>query len=73
VPNGKRDIIICHTAAEGGKQSALCGYVVLNNMGTETGPFRDTVLKLMVSPTKRRLGIAKSLMQELEAIAARRS
>ncbi|KAJ7603401.1 acyl-CoA N-acyltransferase [Mycena polygramma] len=44
----------------------LAGYVVLYRPLTETGPFRDSVEKLLVSPTFRRRGLARKLMEKLE-------
>jgi ribosomal protein S18 acetylase RimI-like enzyme len=47
----------------------LAGYVALGSQATETGPFRGSVQKLLVSPRYRRRGIAKRLMSKLEEVA----
>lgn len=39
---------------------------------TETGPFRGEVEKLMVSPRHRLKGVARRLMDKLEAVARER-
>ncbi|KAJ7168712.1 acetyltransferase [Mycena filopes] len=50
-------------------QEQLAGYVVLYRPLTETGPFRGSVEKLLVSPNFRRRGIARKLMERLETEA----
>ncbi|KAJ7157607.1 acetyltransferase [Mycena crocata] len=47
-------------------QAQLAGQVILFRPLTETGPFRGTVEKLLVSPKFRRRGIARQLMEKLE-------
>jgi GNAT superfamily N-acetyltransferase len=47
----------------------LAGYVVLASQASETGPFRGSVEKLLVSPRYRRRGIARLLMSKLEEVA----
>jgi ribosomal protein S18 acetylase RimI-like enzyme len=50
---GKR-IIIMALAEDGEDQEQLAGYVILYRPLTETGPFRGSVEKLLVSPNFRR-------------------
>jgi ribosomal protein S18 acetylase RimI-like enzyme len=50
---GKR-IIIMALAEDGEGQEQLAGYVILYRPLTETGPFRGSVEKLLVSPNFRR-------------------
>ncbi|THY24739.1 acyl-CoA N-acyltransferase [Aureobasidium pullulans] len=50
----------------------LAGYVALGSQACETGPFRGSVEKLLVSPRYRRMGIAKRLMAKLEEVALSR-
>lgn len=50
----------------------LVGYVMLNNISTQTEPFRVSVEKLLVDPAARRLGIATKLMHRAESEAIER-
>jgi len=50
-------------------EEELAGYVMLGMPVTETGPFRGSVEKLMVSPKYRQKGIAGRLMAKLEEVA----
>lgn len=52
-----------------GESSEVAGYVCLKMPFAETGPFRGSVLKLMVSTKFRRMGIARRVMQKLEEVA----
>lgn len=49
--------------------STVCGVVSLSTPPSETGPFRGIVEKLLVSPSHRRLGLGRTLMAKLEAVA----
>ncbi|KAJ7153058.1 acetyltransferase [Mycena crocata] len=62
---GSRIIFMSFAEDEEGRQ-ALAGYVILFRPLTETGPFRGSVEKLLVSPKFRRRGIARQLMEKLE-------
>ncbi|KAJ7070000.1 hypothetical protein C8F01DRAFT_540143 [Mycena amicta] len=62
---GRRVIFLAFATAED-QQPQLAGYVILYRPRTETGPFRGPVEKLLVSPSFRRLGIARQLMEKLE-------
>ena len=50
-------------------EDELAGYVCLMMPFAETGPFRGYVNKLMVSPRHRRKGVARQVMECLEAVA----
>ncbi|KAF2724317.1 acyl-CoA N-acyltransferase [Polychaeton citri CBS 116435] len=50
----------------------VLGYVSLSMPETETGPFRSEVLKLLVSPTARKMGVARRVMGALESDARNR-
>ncbi|KAJ7767226.1 acetyltransferase [Mycena metata] len=65
---GKRTIVMILANDDEGKEQ-LAGYVALYRPLTETGPFRGSVEKLLVSPSFRRRGIAKKLMEKLEVEA----
>ena len=52
-----------------GLPSHVAGVVMLATPFSETGPFRGTVEKLLISPSHRRLGLARLLMGKLEAVA----
>ncbi|KAJ7882286.1 acyl-CoA N-acyltransferase [Mycena leptocephala] len=65
---GKR-IIIMALAEDGEGQEQLAGYVILYRPLTETGPFRGSVEKLLVSPNFRHRGLARKLMEKLEEVA----
>ena len=76
VSTGDREIIVIlaqdvvnNPSPDQEQQSEVAGVVMLGKPVTETGPFRGQVLKLFVSPSQRRLGIAKRLMMKLEEIA----
>lgn len=62
---------ICLQMAPGGEE-VVAGYVVLSMAWTQTGPFRGEVLKLMVSPKFRRMGVARRVMGLLEDVARER-
>ncbi|KAJ7015825.1 hypothetical protein C8F04DRAFT_1408932 [Mycena alexandri] len=61
-------IIVMILAKDKGREQ-LAGYVALYRPLTETGPFRGSVEKLLVSPNFRRCGLAKKLMARLEVEA----
>ncbi|KAF7291724.1 N-acetyltransferase domain-containing protein [Mycena chlorophos] len=63
--NGARVIFLAF-ATKPDAQPELAGYVILYRPRWETGPFRGVVEKLLVSPSYRRLGIARKLMERLE-------
>ncbi|KAG9522831.1 acyl-CoA N-acyltransferase, partial [Aureobasidium melanogenum] len=65
-------IIFMQMVVSGSGQEELAGYVALGSQATETGPFRGSVEKLLVSPRHRRMGIAKRLMSKLEEVALMR-
>lgn len=52
-----------------GQADEVAGYVGLKMPFAETGPFRGIVVKLMVSPKFRRMGIGRRVMQKLEEVA----
>ncbi|KAH0319454.1 acyl-CoA N-acyltransferase, partial [Aureobasidium melanogenum] len=62
-------IIFMQMVVSASGQEELAGYVALGSQATETGPFRGSVEKLLVSPRYRRMGIAKRLMSKLEEVA----
>ncbi|KAJ7447141.1 acetyltransferase [Mycena galericulata] len=62
---GKRIIIMAFDEDPAG-QKQLAGCVMLFRPLTETGPFRGSIQKLLVSPNFRRRGIARKVMQKLE-------
>lgn len=68
---GTKIIFMQMVVSESG-QEELAGYVALGIQATETGPFRGSVEKLLVSPRYRRMGIAKRLMSKLEEVALMR-
>jgi len=70
VAQGTRDIIMCYVQSDESQSPVLGGFVTLAKPPSETGPFRATVEKLLVSPAHRRLGIAKLVMEKVEALAA---
>ena len=49
--------------------TTIAGVVSLAIPFSETGPFRGTVEKLLVSPSHRRLGLARTLMAKRECVA----
>ncbi|KAJ6589197.1 acyl-CoA N-acyltransferase [Mycena capillaripes] len=59
-------IIIIALANDANGHEQLAGYVMLYRPLTETGPFRGSVEKLLVSPSFRRRGLARKLMDKLE-------
>lgn len=71
VNEGTKIIFMQMVVSESG-QEELAGYVALGSQATETGPFRGSVEKLLVSPRYRRMGIAKRLMSKLEEVALMR-
>lgn len=62
-------VILMQMAITERGQEELAGYVVLASQAAETGPFRGSVEKLLVSPRYRRKGIARLLMSKLEEVA----
>lgn len=62
-------VIFMQMAVSESGQEELAGYVVLGSQAAETGPFRGSVEKLLVSPRYRRMGIARRLMSKLEEVA----
>lgn len=52
-----------------GHESEVAGYVCLMMGYAETGPFRGNVVKLMVSPKFRKMGVARRVMMKLEEVA----
>lgn len=71
VAEGTKIIFMQMVVSENG-QDELAGYVALGSQAVETGPFRGSVEKLLVSPRYRRMGIAKRLMSKLEEVALMR-
>ena len=70
VEQGEVAIIVQFAADEDGKAEVeVAGYVCLLMPETETGPFRGIVEKLMVSPRHRRKGVARRVVEKLEAVA----
>jgi ribosomal protein S18 acetylase RimI-like enzyme len=67
--SGDRKIIIQIATNPSTGDEELAGYVMLGMPSSETGPFRGTVEKLLVSPEHRRKGIARRLMESLETVA----
>ncbi|KAK5114175.1 hypothetical protein LTR62_002745 [Meristemomyces frigidus] len=66
VEEGSRAIVL-QFADE--SEEVVAGVVSLYMPGTETGPFRSEVHKLLVSPQHRFKGIARRLMGRLEEVA----
>ncbi|KAJ7510841.1 acetyltransferase [Mycena galericulata] len=62
---GRRFIVMAFAEDSAG-QKQLAGYAMLFRPLTQTGPFRGTIEKLLVSPNFRRRGIARKVMQKLE-------
>ncbi|KAI4788511.1 acyl-CoA N-acyltransferase [Aureobasidium sp. EXF-8845] len=62
-------VIFMQMAVSESGHEELAGYVVLASQASETGPFRGSVEKLLVSPRYRRRGIARLLMSKLEEVA----
>lgn len=58
-------------SAEDGKEE-LAGYVCLDREATETGPFRGSLLKLLVHPNFRQRGVARRVVNKLEEAAKER-
>ena len=52
-------VIFMQMAVSESGQEELAGYVALGSQASETGPFRGSVEKLLVSPRYRRRGIAR--------------
>ncbi|KAI4728267.1 acyl-CoA N-acyltransferase [Aureobasidium sp. EXF-10728] len=71
VEEGTKVIFMQMAISESGHEE-LAGYVALASQACETGPFRGSVEKLLVSPRYRRRGIAKRLMSKLEEVALAR-
>ncbi|CAD0107511.1 unnamed protein product [Aureobasidium uvarum] len=71
VNEGTKVIFMQMAVSESGHEE-LAGYVALGSQACETGPFRGSVEKLLVSPRYRRRGIAKRLMSKLEEVALAR-
>ncbi|KAI5269354.1 acyl-CoA N-acyltransferase [Aureobasidium subglaciale] len=68
---GTRVMFMQMALSESGEEE-LAGYVALGSQACETGPFRGSVEKLLVSPRHRRKGVAKRLMLKLEEVALER-
>ncbi|KAJ7036781.1 acyl-CoA N-acyltransferase [Mycena alexandri] len=68
VVDGKR-LIFMVFAQDGEGQDQLAGYVILYRPLIEDGPFRAFVEKLLVSPNFRHRGLARKLMEKLDAEA----
>ena len=62
-----RSFIILQFAEE--NEAEVAGYVCLQMPAAETGPFRGEVVKLMVSLSHRRKGVARRVMEKLESVA----
>ncbi|KAH8818867.1 acetyltransferase [Flagelloscypha sp. PMI_526] len=71
VQKGARAIVMAFEKKDGSKDE-LVGYIMLAASFNQTGPFRSSVEKLVVSPQHRRKGIARLLMAKLEQIALQR-
>jgi ribosomal protein S18 acetylase RimI-like enzyme len=67
--DGHRKIIMQMAPNPNTGEPELAGCVMLHMPETETGPFRGTVEKLLVSPEHRQKGIAKRMMEKLEEVA----
>ncbi|CAL8577765.1 hypothetical protein XPA_003582 [Xanthoria parietina] len=66
VISGSRDILFVMAPNKSGE---VIGVVMLREAEAETGPFRGTVEKLLVSPDWRRKGVGRALMKGLEDVA----
>ncbi|KAL1690902.1 acyl-CoA N-acyltransferase [Schizophyllum commune] len=66
---GRCTMIFGMASVEDGRPPEVVGYVTLVKPDTETGQFRGSVQKLMVSPRYRRKGAARALMDKIEEIA----
>jgi GNAT superfamily N-acetyltransferase len=62
-----RAIIVC--LADGAGAGEVVGVVTLRMPSSETEPFKGLVEKLLVSPARRRAGVAHVLMRKLEDVA----
>jgi GNAT superfamily N-acetyltransferase len=70
IADSKRTIIMAFDpAGEEGPEGNLVGYAMLNDISTQTGPFRCSVEKLMVDPNVRRKGVGRLLMEKLDDVA----
>ncbi|KAL2061930.1 hypothetical protein VTL71DRAFT_7308 [Oculimacula yallundae] len=71
VTAGSRHIVMqMATNPETGKEE-VAGYVMLAMPESETGPFRGSVEKLLVSPRWREKGVARRVMVLLEEVAVK--
>lgn len=52
------------------EQYDLAGFAYLADTSSATGPFRGEVLKLLVSPSHRRKGIARAVLSKIEEVAS---
>jgi ribosomal protein S18 acetylase RimI-like enzyme len=70
VLTGTRTIIFTTQPSTEGSdaEGPVAGVVMLSKPPLETGPFRGTVEKLLVSPSVRRRGVATTLMMMLEEV-----
>ncbi|KAI5829547.1 acyl-CoA N-acyltransferase [Schizophyllum commune Tattone D] len=66
---GRCTMIFGMASVEDGRPPEVVGYVTLVKPDTETGQFRGSVQKLMVSPRYRKKGAARALMDKIEEIA----
>ncbi|KAL1746010.1 hypothetical protein HDZ31DRAFT_62573 [Schizophyllum fasciatum] len=66
---GRRTMIFGMASAEEGGAPELVGFVTLEKPATETGQFRGSVQKLMISPRYRNKGAARELMRKIEEVA----
>lgn len=68
-PSGCEIVLQMAPSDDGEKNEVVAGYVMLSLKWSQTGPFRGEVLKLMVSPQFRRMGVARRVMGLLEEVA----
>jgi ribosomal protein S18 acetylase RimI-like enzyme len=69
VTDGSRFIVIQMAQNATTEEEEVAGVVMLDMPGSETGPFRGEIGKLLVSPEHRERGIARRLMAKLEDVA----
>ena len=69
VKKGRREIAVCVREDGGETSDQVIGVAMLDMPVSENGPWRGRVEKLLVSPTCRRRGIGRALMEKVEMVA----
>jgi ribosomal protein S18 acetylase RimI-like enzyme len=70
---GVRSIVFLQSSSSDGSDSndgaKVAGVVMLSKPPSETGPFRGFVEKLLVSPSFRKRGVARKIMEKVEEVS----